>query len=80
MRSMAMCRSRRSIPWATGSAPWRPLAAGGPRPIIVGGTGLYFRALTEGLAEIPPIPPEIRAEAEALPPKTCWHGFAPMTR
>lgn len=38
---------------------------GGPRPIIVGGTGLYFTALTEGLAEIPPTPPEIRAEADA---------------
>ena len=39
--------------------------AGGPRPIIVGGTGLYFAALTEGLAEIPATPPEIRAEADA---------------
>ncbi len=38
----------------------------GARPIIVGGTGLYFSALTEGLAEIPPTPPEIRAEADAL--------------
>ncbi|MFD2175280.1 tRNA (adenosine(37)-N6)-dimethylallyltransferase MiaA [Rhodobacter lacus] len=37
----------------------------GPRPIIVGGTGLYFTALTEGLAEIPETPPEIRAEADA---------------
>ncbi len=37
------------------------------RPVvIVGGTGLYFRALTEGLAEIPPIPAAIRAEADAL--------------
>lgn len=36
------------------------------RPIIVGGTGLYFRALTEGLAEIPPTPPEIRARADQL--------------
>jgi tRNA dimethylallyltransferase len=44
-----------------------PLLQADQRPIIVGGTGLYFRALTEGLAEIPPIPPEIRAEAEALP-------------
>lgn len=34
----------------------------GERPIVVGGTGLYFRALTEGLAEIPPTPPEVRAE------------------
>ena len=37
----------------------------GERPIIVGGTGLYFSALTEGLAEIPPVPPEIRARADA---------------
>ena len=36
------------------------------RPIIVGGTGLYFRALTEGLANIPRTPPDIRAQAEAL--------------
>ena len=35
------------------------------RPIVfVGGTGLYFRALTEGLAEIPPIPPEPVAFAQ----------------
>lgn len=37
----------------------------GPRPIIVGGTGLYFRALTEGLADIPATPPEVRTEAQA---------------
>ena len=35
-------------------------------PIFTGGTGLYFAALTEGLAEIPPVPAEIRAEARAL--------------
>ncbi|MDB5409864.1 MAG: tRNA ((37)-N6)-dimethylallyltransferase MiaA, partial [Rhodospirillales bacterium] len=29
-------------------------------PILVGGTGLYFRALLDGLAAVPPIPPEIR--------------------
>lgn len=42
------------------------LRAQGARPIIVGGTGLYFMALTEGLAEVPPIPPAVRAEADAL--------------
>lgn len=42
-----------------------PLLAGPERPIIVGGTGLYFSALTEGLAEIPPTPAPIRAEADA---------------
>jgi tRNA dimethylallyltransferase len=36
------------------------------RPVvIVGGTGLNFNALTRGLAEIPPTPPEVRAEADA---------------
>ena len=35
-------------------------------PVIVGGTGLYFSALTEGLADIPPTPPAIRAEADAI--------------
>jgi len=30
--------------------------------ILVGGTGLYFKALTAGLAAVPPIPPEIRAQ------------------
>jgi tRNA dimethylallyltransferase len=29
-------------------------------PIIVGGTGLYFKALTQGLAAVPPIPADIR--------------------
>lgn len=29
--------------------------------IFVGGTGLYFKALTTGLAAVPPIPPDIRA-------------------
>lgn len=35
-----------------------------PNAVIVGGTGLYFRALTEGLAEIPAIPAEIRREGD----------------
>ena len=37
----------------------------GLRPILVGGTGLYFKALTEGLAPIPEIAPEVRAAGEA---------------
>jgi tRNA dimethylallyltransferase len=35
-------------------------------PIIVGGTGLYFEALTQGLADIPPIPAALRSEVRAL--------------
>ena len=34
--------------------------AAGRLPILVGGTGLYFKALTEGLSAIPPVPPEVR--------------------
>jgi tRNA dimethylallyltransferase len=34
-------------------------------PIFVGGSGLYFKALTRGLAAIPPIPPEVRAGVRA---------------
>ena len=30
-------------------------------PILTGGTGLYFKALVEGLAPVPDVPPEIRA-------------------
>ena len=33
----------------------------GRLPILVGGTGLYFKALTEGLAPVPDIPAEIRS-------------------
>ncbi|MGE0023997.1 MAG: tRNA (adenosine(37)-N6)-dimethylallyltransferase MiaA [Hyphomicrobium sp.] len=35
--------------------------ASGRVPIVVGGTGLYFKALIEGLSPIPGIPPEIRS-------------------
>ncbi len=33
--------------------------------VIVGGTGLNFNALTRGLAEVPDVPPAVRAEANA---------------
>ena len=45
----------------------KPLLDGPLRPVIVGGTGLYLSALTEGLAEIPATPAEVRAEADTLP-------------
>jgi tRNA dimethylallyltransferase len=35
-------------------------------PIFVGGTGMYFMALTEGLADIPATPAQVREEARAL--------------
>jgi tRNA dimethylallyltransferase len=34
-------------------------------PIFVGGTGLYFKALTRGLSAVPPILPEIRENVRA---------------
>lgn len=50
------------------------LAAEGRPALLVGGTGLYFNALTKGLADIPPVPADIRdavqtefdAEGEAV--------------
>jgi tRNA dimethylallyltransferase len=43
--------------------------------VIVGGTGLNFSALTEGLADIPAVPPEVRAEADA---RVAIEGFAAL--
>ncbi|MBX9823866.1 MAG: tRNA (adenosine(37)-N6)-dimethylallyltransferase MiaA [Xanthobacteraceae bacterium] len=37
----------------------------GRLPILVGGTGLYFKALTQGLSVVPPTPPDIRAAVRA---------------
>ena len=34
--------------------------AAGRLPIFVGGTGLYFKALTQGLSAVPPVPAEVR--------------------
>ena len=34
-------------------------------PIFVGGSGLYFRALTHGLSAVPPIPIEVREQVRA---------------
>src|SRR6266567_8024843 len=53
---------------------WRDLALAeiaashraGRLPIVVGGTGLYLRALQHGLAAIPPIPAAIREAAAEL--------------
>ena len=41
------------------------LAAEGRTAIVVGGTGLYFRALTWGLADIPPAPDAVRRAVAA---------------
>lgn len=53
------------------AARWRGMAlaeigdakAAGRLPVVVGGTGLYLRALMQGLSEVPPIPEAVRAAA-----------------
>jgi tRNA dimethylallyltransferase len=49
--------------------------AQGRVPILVGGTGLYFKALTRGLAAVPPIPAEIRAQVRG---RLQSEGVAPL--
>jgi tRNA dimethylallyltransferase len=34
-------------------------------PVFVGGTGLYFKALTQGMSAIPPVPDGVRAKVRA---------------
>lgn len=41
------------------------LRAEGRLPVFVGGTGLYFKALTGGLSDMPAIPDEVRARLRA---------------
>src|SRR4029077_5215328 len=34
-------------------------------PVFVGGTGLYFKALTQGMSAIPPVPEDVRARVRS---------------
>jgi tRNA dimethylallyltransferase len=47
----------------------------GRLPVVVGGTGLYFKALTRGLAAVPPIPAAVRS---ALRARLAAKGVAPL--
>lgn len=47
----------------------------GKIPILVGGTGLYIRALEKGIANIPDIPADVRAQAQALLEKLGGESF-----
>ena len=49
--------------------------AKGRIPLLVGGTGLYFRALREGIAALPGADPELRARLEA---EAATHGWASL--
>lgn len=50
----------------------RELAAAGKAPLLVGGTGLYFRALLRGLAAMPEADPATRAAIEAEAAARGW--------
>lgn len=51
------------------------VSARGRLPVLVGGTGLYVRALLKGLWPAPPADPGLRAELEAF---ACAHGTAAL--
>ncbi|MEK7990471.1 MAG: tRNA (adenosine(37)-N6)-dimethylallyltransferase MiaA [Thiotrichaceae bacterium] len=44
----------------------------GKTPLLVGGTGLYFRSLQQGLSDLPAANPEIRQQLELEAQKTSW--------
>ena len=58
----------------------------GALPIVVGGTGLFFKALTQGLSDIPAVPDDVRrrvrAEASGVAPEALHArlaGLDPLT-
>jgi tRNA dimethylallyltransferase len=52
--------------WSRATLNLLDIARADGRPaILVGGTGLYFTALTRGLADIPPVPQSVRDAVEA---------------
>ena len=50
-------------------------AKAGRLPILVGGTGLYFKTLMQGLAAVPPVPADIRASVRG---RLAADGVAPL--
>ena len=48
------------------------IRARGRLPLIVGGTLLYFKALTEGLSEMPPSDPQVRADIQQRAAAQGW--------
>ncbi|QYE36868.1 tRNA (adenosine(37)-N6)-dimethylallyltransferase MiaA [Polymorphobacter sp. PAMC 29334] len=53
------------------------IAAGG-LPIVVGGSGMYLRILLDGIAAVPPIDPDVRAEVRALDPAAARAALAAL--
>ena len=57
--------SRRAPGWRMLPRCWRRRARKSAWPIFIGGSGLYFKALTRGLSAVPPIPAEMREAVRA---------------
>lgn len=53
----------------------RGLERRGKTPILVGGTGLYFLSLINGLSDIPPVPEDVRCDVRALLAKEGGEGL-----
>lgn len=51
------------------------ITARGNIPLLVGGTMLYFKALQEGLADMPPADASVRAQLEAEAVALGWQGL-----
>jgi len=58
----------------------KPLLSGPRRPIIIGGTGLYYTALTVGMAEIPATPSAVRLAGDDLPIEDMLAVLVPETK
>jgi tRNA dimethylallyltransferase len=50
----------------------RVIIESGRTPLLVGGTMMYFRALTAGMADLPPADPDVRAEIDAEAARVGW--------
>lgn len=57
---------------ADATAAIRKIRGAGRIPLLVGGTGLYFRTLTAGLAEMPAANAQIRAQIDAEADRIGW--------
>lgn len=51
------------------------IASRGKLPLLVGGTMLYFKALLEGLNDMPAADPQIRAQIQAEAEAMGWHAL-----
>ena len=58
----------------------RAIIASGRTPLLVGGTMMYFRALTGGMADLPPADPGVRAAIDAEAARLGWPALHEQLR